>query len=278
MKNKLKTFSLVIAAFLLTPITIAEENKSDLFNVVYTRINSEAGQTYLVTDLGTYRVDEKYYEKVDVLPTERFLRESYPHIIHEELKGQPPARTNIGLLLGINLFIVIMLIFYFQHIVRRHNTRDDEKRELYKQQLELMTWANTDTILDCDLVNNMCRKLNQHSSLELPSDQPHLLSEAYLQKIYPKDRERLREVYENLINSKTRRYEVSYRIEVSLGKYIWLVEQGIVMDRNEDGSLKRLICSIKDVSDTRQELNELTLLVNELRRRLKLAEAVQSPE
>jgi len=267
------------ALTLLIPSVHADTQSEPVpFSRVLKTISDPDGNLYLITDAGTYRVTEEYFEKVDVNSTAKVPRSSYPSLLPEEVSAKPQVDSDLELFVAANLLIVLVLIFYFQNLLKRKAAlaADEESKE--RQTLALLYWANNDTVLDCDLRQNTCRVLNQNPNIQLSDDSPHLKSKVFLSQVHPEDRERVREYYKSLINNNKSRYEISYRIVTESDKCLWLIEQGILIDRDNSGELNRLICNIKDVTASQQEHDALVLLVKELKRRLKIAESAQLSE
>jgi PAS domain-containing protein len=76
-----------------------------------------------------------------------------------------------------------------------------------------------------------------------------------------------------LLNGGNNNYELNYRVKGKTDGWLWFVERGVVIERDKSGKALRLIACIRDVTSIKQEQEQFIRLANELKRRLKLAEA-----
>jgi PAS domain S-box-containing protein len=101
----------------------------------------------------------------------------------------------------------------------------------------------------------------------------HFLSENFIERLHPEDKGRFRSHFELLLNGGNNNYELNYRVKGKTDGWLWFVERGVVIERDKSGKALRLIACIRDVTSIKQEQEQFIRLANELKRRLKLAEA-----
>ncbi|MEO5365925.1 MAG: transporter substrate-binding domain-containing protein [Magnetococcus sp. WYHC-3] len=92
--------------------------------------------------------------------------------------------------------------------------------------------------------------------------------EEWLQRLHPEDRQRVLEVGRAYRRGETDHYEVEYRVIKFGGEVRWVISKGSAVDRNADGSARRMVGIVVDF--TERKLMEQALAESEQRSRLIL--------
>lgn len=138
--------------------------------------------------------------------------------------------------------------------------------------LSIAFLATGDEVLECNIVDNSVNRINKNATVGL-SDEIYFQSETFISSLHPDDKSIFLGHFKSLIHGGNNNYEIEYRIADGAGGWIWLVERGCVIERDEKGRAKRLVSSMRDISSIKQEHENLIRLISELKRRLKASEA-----
>jgi PAS domain S-box-containing protein len=77
-------------------------------------------------------------------------------------------------------------------------------------------------------------------------------TEIWRERIHPADQERVAEAYSEHYKSGFDSFRIDYRIQQSDGSYIWVQDCFCATDFNEDGSPKRVMGTMQDISERKQ--------------------------
>ncbi|MFY0641490.1 MAG: sensor domain-containing diguanylate cyclase [Bermanella sp.] len=67
--------------------------------------------------------------------------------------------------------------------------------------------------------------------------------------IHPEDYERVMENFDNYIHQRTSEYKVEYRCKMKNGEYLWIEDNAVIVKRNKDGAILRMIGAHKNIQD-----------------------------
>ncbi len=139
------------------------------------------------------------------------------------------------------------------------------KLELEKseRQLRLVLEASTDGIWDWDIPSGVvscnsawCKIIGKDETY-----QKHLIND-FANIIYEDDRELVFEKIQLCLSGKEK-YNVEYRLCLSDGNVVWVLDSGDVVERGQNGEPLRMVGSFRDISE-RKRVEELVLANNEL--------------
>jgi len=174
------------------------------------------------------------------------------------------------------LFVTgIVTVLYYRGVWNAREQSFIEQLEYKQELLNITFWATGDSVVDTELDSQQVCHVNINPDIPVSEVRPHFFDETFLNRINKEDRAYVRSSYETNINSGNNSYELHYRIDSELNNSIWVVEKGIVLERNKQGKALRLISNFRDVTSLKQEQSKLEQLAKELERRLRLAEAAQ---
>lgn len=141
---------------------------------------------------------------------------------------------------------------------RRTRERVQQSLRASEQRFYLATEATRDVIWDCDLIsgttimNDAIRDLWGYD-LEGP-----VTPDWWVEKIHPDDRQRVRDVVETCIGSRScTRWSVEYRFRRADGVYGVVFDRGIIL-RGRNGAATRMIGAMQDVTERAEALRALS--------------------
>lgn len=271
---KVRTLLLMFALWSYTGYAKEQTGNHELgFTEVYRVVESMEHQLYVITDQGTWHLVGDQLIKVTERQKQTVPMSGYSHLFPDsQVLNAGRWKSWSGLAFVLLTIIITFGYLYYQGKIKRG--RDEYLNSIRNQRqiLDIAFWATGDEVLDCNLSQNKVTKLNKNSDFRLPSD-VYFLSETFIERIHPEDRGHFRSHFELLLDGGNNNYELNYRVKSKGDTWMWFVERGVVIERNRSGRALRLISCIRDVTAIKQEQEQFIRLANELKRRLKLAEA-----
>lgn len=70
-----------------------------------------------------------------------------------------------------------------------------------------------------------------------------------MEYVHPEDYEKTMKAMRDHLTGKTKVYEIKYRIRTKDGDYRWYYDKGSIVERNENGTIKKLIGTVQDITE-----------------------------
>ncbi|WP_105050709.1 PAS domain-containing protein [Psychrosphaera saromensis] len=255
---------------------ISAESEPAAFTEVYKLVESSNTDIYLITDTGTWLLDNDKLIRVDSKSSVEAVSvdaKPYKGVIAKanvEFKSAWQRFVGVSSILIVVIFVGIYL--YYQSALNKRRRAYYERMKIQQQVLSISSLATGDEVLDCDIMNNTINRINKNATIGLP-DKVYFQSEAFIETLHPDDKSVFLGHFESLMQGGKNNYEIEYRISGKEQEWVWLVERGCVIERDDKGKAKRLVSSMRDISSIKQEHENLVRLISELELRLKSAEA-----
>lgn len=253
---------------------ISAENAPVAFTQVYKLVKSANADIYLITDTGTWLLNN---DKLTIIGgqsnTESIDAGPYRGLITKvNLESKSIWQRFIGVSYILLVVIFVGIYLYYQSALNKRRRAYYERMKIQQQVLSISSLATGDEVLDCDITNNTINRINKNATIGL-SDKVYFQSEDFIETLHPDDKSVFLSHFESLMQGGKNNYEIEYRILCKDRDWIWLVERGCVIERDDKGKAKRLVSSMRDISSIKQEHENLVRLISELEHRLKSAEA-----
>lgn len=241
------------------------------FSQVHQVIYGKDNKTYLLTDSGTWLVKkDKLVSLTDKQKTAAIA--DYRQLLKQHDINPSIWQNLTGLGYVILLLMFGVLYLYYQSALNRRRKAFYERIKLQQQVLSIAFLATGDEVLDCNIREREITRINQNAKLNLSED-IYFQSEKFISKLHPDDSSVFIGHFESLLSGGKNNYEITYRIRESEDDWIWIVERGCVIERDESGIATRLVASMRDITAIKHDQELLVRMVDELEVRLKRAEA-----
>ena len=261
----------IISILLLLAYTASFSSGAAAFNEVHQVVFGKDNKTYLLTDSGTWLV--KKDKLVSLTNKEQtLLIKDYQHLLARHEINPSIWQNLTGLGYVVLLFMFGILYLYYQSALNRRRKAFYERIKLQQQILSIAFLATGDEVLDCNISEREVTRINQNAKLNLGED-VYFQSEKFISKLHPDDSSFFIGHFESLLSGGKNNYEITYRISDEENNWIWIVERGCVIERDESGIATRLVASMRDISEIKHDQELLVRMVDELEVRLKRAEA-----
>ncbi|WP_192811517.1 EAL domain-containing protein [Idiomarina xiamenensis] len=159
------------------------------------------------------------------------------------------------------LFLVALLILTHIFNARRQNARQLLHSE---ERLKLSLWGSGDQLWDWDIPNHVLFRQNtwRHFT-EFPIDGERVGTEQQPSNIHPQDKARIQEALRDHLQGLSEHYEVTYRVRHG-EQWLWLLDRGKVVARDESGQATRMTGTLKDITDIVAAQERIRMLATSL--------------
>lgn len=165
--------------------------------------------------------------------------------------------------------IAILATFVFQEYKkRRERLGHFIQLQRQKEQLQLALWGSGDELWDIDLQNKTIDKQNRMSLIEEPA-QKWQTTGIVGGHIHPEDTPLVQQAVNSHLAGDTDFYEAIYRAQTIHNDWLWLIDRGQVVERDNTGNPLRFIGTTKDINQLKVTEAELKALNAELESRVE---------
>lgn len=162
------------------------------------------------------------------------------------------------------LVIVLIIAAFVRARQRRYQRvlRDNQKMSALQERLELSLWASGDELWDWHVESGKIYRYSVNPRIDFSDLQDKLILDELDQFVHPKDCVLLEERLQSCVDGREDVYELSIRVKDQQGEWIWVLDRGKVVARDDNGRATRIAGALKDIADLKahqqalQSLNE----------------------
>ncbi|MBT8448041.1 MAG: diguanylate cyclase, partial [Gammaproteobacteria bacterium] len=159
------------------------------------------------------------------------------------------------------MFLMISLYFYAQN--RRYKTRQQYRIERAirknEQNFKTVLWGSGDELWEWHLGSDTVERTNPIKHIAA-NKEDRIPFQDLLAIIHPEDVKLFENDMQALLQREIPYSETSFRIRSKKTDYLWVLARGRVVERNEDGTAKRVLGSLKDITALKATEDKLTLI------------------
>ncbi|MFT5756139.1 MAG: diguanylate cyclase (GGDEF)-like protein/PAS domain S-box-containing protein [Alteromonadaceae bacterium] len=192
--------------------------------------------TYTNLDAGDYSFEVQAIDLLDSAKSD---------ITSIKITIMPPwwlSRTAIFIYSFMSLLVAAYIL---QQI--RHKRLYHLQIKLSEERLKLSLWGSGDEMWDWNIKQGKIFRSNIWGVLEFPQDGRRNVG-AEETNINTKDLERVKEALNDHFDKKTDHFEATYRVRDKDDKWIWVLDRGKIVERDEKGVATRMTGTLKDIS------------------------------
>lgn len=168
----------------------------------------------------------------------------------------PPLWLNNHALVFYTFFVMLLSIYLVKQYQAKKSTqlaiRESEER------LKLTLWSSGDELWDWDIYGGQVHRSNVWGTLDFPQDDIRTNS-SYEANIHPNDADRVKSALKEHLEARTEFYETTYRVKTFKGEWIWLLDRGKVVKRDQRNNPLRMTGTLKDIQHLKQAEEQLYL-------------------
>jgi len=153
---------------------------------------------------------------------------------------------------------VALLIFAYILQQMRHKRLYHLKIKLSEERLKLSLWGSGDEMWDWNIKSGKIFRSNIWGILEFPQDGKRNVG-ADQTNIHQHDIPRVREALNQHFEDSSQHFESTYRVKDKDNKWIWVLDRGKIVERDEKNNPSRMTGTLKDISQIKRADERLKL-------------------
>ncbi len=156
---------------------------------------------------------------------------------------------------------IFSALLYVKSRKYRHQDRLLKKIAKSEQRLQLALWGSGDEFWDWDIEKR--EVIRSNTFLKYPDRETHL-SDTMKQCIHPDDYDGVAAEIDQCMNRGQEKFQLSYRARLNDGSWLWVLNRGQVIDRDQLGLPTRITGTIKNIQAQKDNEASLQALNQEL--------------
>ncbi|XQW85954.1 EAL domain-containing protein [Thalassotalea piscium] len=207
----------------------------------------KAYATYTNLSAGDYTFQLQVY---DVLNPTVFKSKTLP------IRIQPPWWLSRSAMLFYSLLTLLVIVYVFQQM--RHKRLYHLQIKQSEERLKLSLWGSGDEMWDWNIKSGKIYRSNIWGILEFPQDGKRNVG-GDKTNVHEHDMPRIREALDAHFNGVTDHFESTYRVRNKDNHWVWVLDRGKVVERDEKNLPTRMTGTLKDISQIKKADERLKL-------------------
>jgi len=175
----------------------------------------------------------------------------------------PPWWLSTSMLVVYGLLTLLFLTYIFQQYRNKqlYNSQIKESEE----RLKLSLWGSGDEMWDWNIITDKIYRSNIWGILDFPqdgtrnkSDETNSLGKIKT-NIHQHDFERVKSALEDHFSEKTEHFEATYRVKNKHNNWVWILDRGKIVERDDNNKPSRMTGTLKDISQIKKAEERLKL-------------------
>jgi len=154
------------------------------------------------------------------------------------------------------LIISLCCLYVLQQM--RHKRQYHLEIKKSEERLKLSLWGSGDEMWDWNIITGEIFRSNTWGTLDFPQDGTRS-SDSTESNIHPHDLPRVQQALEDHFSLQTQHFEETYRVKSNNDDWIWVLDRGKIVERDEDKQPTRMTGTLKDISQIKNAEERLKL-------------------
>ncbi|NMP14763.1 EAL domain-containing protein [Thalassotalea sp. Y01] len=156
--------------------------------------------------------------------------------------------------------LIIFFIGYYFYNQTKTKQLTNAKIKQSEERLKLALWGSGDEMWDWNLITNRMYRSNIWGVLNFPKNGKSESKDGEQRRnIHPQDYPRVKQLLLEHRQGKSEHYEAAYRVKDMNSKWMWVLDRGKVVERNDDGEPIRMTGTLKDINQIKANEESLKL-------------------
>jgi diguanylate cyclase (GGDEF)-like protein/PAS domain S-box-containing protein len=168
----------------------------------------------------------------------------------------PPFWLEQNAIILYAILSVLTLLYWFKQVRSRNAIR--QSIQVNEERLKLTLWSSGDELWDWDIYLGQVFRANTWGTLDFPQDDIRVNS-SYEANIHPNDIQRVQQSLNEHLSEKTEHYEITYRAKTYKGEWLWVLDRGKVVARDNNHQPQRMTGTLKNISHLKEAEEQLKL-------------------
>ncbi|TRY30990.1 EAL domain-containing protein [Aliiglaciecola sp. M165] len=168
----------------------------------------------------------------------------------------PPIWLDKPAMAAYGVMAVLMLLYILRQYKRKLAIQNSIKES--EERLKLTLWSSGDELWDWDVYRGQVYRANTWGTIDFPQDDFRANS-SYEANIHQNDIPRIQEALQHHIDKKSDFYQVTYRVKTFKGEWVWILDRGMIVKRDNNQQPLRMTGTLKNISHLKQAEEQLKL-------------------
>jgi len=163
--------------------------------------------------------------------------------------------------------LIVLLIIGYILLQTHHRRQFHLQIQQSEERLKLSLWGSGDEMWDWNIKSGKIYRSNIWGMLDFPRDGTRNKNAAHTPEttnIHPQDLTRVQDSLKHHFEHQTEYFEETYRVKNKHGEWIWILDRGKVVDRDEQGAPLRMTGTLKDISQIKKTEERLKLFAKSI--------------
>lgn len=158
------------------------------------------------------------------------------------------------------IFYCILVLFSVLAVVKQYRSKRVARLAITEseERLKLTLWSSGDELWDWDIYQGQVFRSNTWGIMDFPQDDIRVNS-AYQANIHQNDLKRVQDALNEHLQAKTEHFEVTYRASTFKGEWLWVLDRGKVVSRDNNNQPVRMTGTFKNISHLKEAEEQLKL-------------------
>jgi diguanylate cyclase (GGDEF)-like protein/PAS domain S-box-containing protein len=172
------------------------------------------------------------------------------------IKIAPPFWLQQNAIVLYSILCLVLFLFWLKQTRAKNAIRQSIIEN--EERLKLTLWSSGDELWDWDIYQGQVFRSNTWNTIDFPQDDIRTNS-SYEANIHPNDITRVQQSLNAHLNEKTEHYEVTYRAKTYKGDWVWILDRGKVVARDNNHQPQRMTGTLKNISHLKESEEQLKL-------------------
>lgn len=168
----------------------------------------------------------------------------------------PPWWLSSGAIFLYSFVVLALFTYFLRQIFQKRSYHLQIKQS--EERLKLSLWGSGDEMWDWNIKTGKIYRSNIWGILEFPQDGKRNVGTDQT-NIHQQDIPRVRQALADHFDGKTEHFESTYRVKNKNDQWIWILDRGKVVDRNDKAEPTRMTGTLKDISQIKKAEESLKL-------------------
>ena len=203
--------------------------------------------TYTNLNAGSYTFEVQAYDKYT--PSNYKIRQLSVEIL-------PPWWLSNIAKAAYTLLALLVIGYFVQQY--RYKRQYNLQIKLSEERLKLSLWGSGDEMWDWNITSGKIYRSNIWGTLDFPQDGKRSNKVEY-SNIHPQDIKRVQNALKHHFDDDCKHFEATYRVQDKTNKWVWILDRGKIVDRDDDNKPTRMTGTLKDISHIKKAEERLKL-------------------
>ena len=208
--------------------------------------------TYTNLDAGSYMFNVKAANKDLVWGPERKIR-----VTILPSKWASPLAIVLYVLFATSFVLLIAYLLWSRYSERK---LAEQKVMQSEERLKLSLWGSGDELWDWEIDSGALHLANEWD-MEFPRDGKRSGYSLANTNIHPNDLPHVKSAIDSHLDGKTEHYETAYRVSGRRGDWVWVLDRGKIVSRDEHSKPVRMAGTLKNITDIKSAEEQLRIIV-----------------